>query len=87
MSDNNTVAVNAVSGIGVIFISISAIFFFTIFAAFSGALSGWIIGLVFGNDILAVLGCLGIKGVTMWQIGATVGWLGGFLKTNVTVTK
>ena len=72
--------------IGAIVLGSSAICFLTIVGALFGALSGWIVGWFFGETILGVLGKLGLHGVAMWQIGATAGWFGGFLKTKVEAT-
>lgn len=69
---------------GGVALAIGGIFFFVIFGTFLGALSGWIVGLVFGDTILGILGQIGIKGVTMFQFGAFMGFVGGFLKTKVT---
>ena len=71
------------SAIGVIFLGMTAIFFFPIIAVFFGALSGWIVGLFFEETILGILSQMGIKNVSMWQVGAFAGFFGGFLKTKV----
>lgn len=53
--------------------------------AAAGALSGWTVSLIFNQTILEVLAKFGLHGVELWQIGATMGFLGAFLRTNTTV--
>ena len=52
---------------------------------FLGALSGWAVSLVWNNEILDFMRRVGIdtNGLTLWQVGAAMGFLGGFLKTSV----
>lgn len=50
-----------------------------------GALAGWTTGMIFGQTILGVLGKLGLHDVAMWQIGATAGFLGVYLRTKTSV--
>lgn len=52
-----------------------------------GGLAGMIVGWLFGQEILDVVGKLGLHGVTMWQLGLTGGFFGGFLRTTVTQRK
>jgi hypothetical protein len=63
------------------------IFIFTILGAFLGALAGWIVGLVLGDAILHVLDAFGAHNITMWQFGALMGFVGGFLRTKTEVTQ
>lgn len=71
---------------GAIAISMGGIFVFVIFGTLLGALSGWIVGLIFADTILGILGQLGVKNIAMWQFGAFMGFVGGFLKTKVSAT-
>jgi len=48
-----------------------------------GAVVGYVVGLFFGDTILGIASQLGIKHVEMWQIGAFLGFVSGFLRTNV----
>lgn len=48
-----------------------------------GALAGWAVGLFFNDTILGIAAQLGIRDVAMWQLGAFLGFIGGFLKTKV----
>lgn len=51
-----------------------------------GALTGWIVGWFFSETVLGFLAMLGIKGMVMWEIGAALGFVGGFFK-SLTITK
>jgi integral membrane sensor domain MASE1 len=57
---------------------------FMVFGPLIGALTGAIVGLFFSTPILHVLSQAGLEGVTMWQLGATLGFVGGFFKAAVT---
>lgn len=47
-----------------------------------GALSGWAVGLTFGDAIRATLGAYGLNPpVTFWEMGATLGFIGGYFKS------
>ena len=48
--------------------------------ALGGAFSGWVVGWFFSETILGFLAALGIKGLAMWQIGMSLGFIGGFFK-------
>lgn len=50
-----------------------------------GAIAGWAVGLFFEKEILGVASQLGIHNVTMWQLGAFLGFVGTFLRTTTTV--
>lgn len=52
-----------------------------------GWLSGWIISLFFNNMILGVLGKVGLHGVTLPELGATLAFLTSWLRTEVDVRK
>ena len=43
-----------------------------------GAISGWAVGLFFGDTILGILSQIGIYGFSMWQVGAFMGFVAGF---------
>lgn len=47
-----------------------------------GAFLGWLIGLLFGDFILALLAKIGITGFAMWQIGAFLGIIGMFFRSS-----
>lgn len=50
-----------------------------------GALAGWIVGLAFDDAVLGLLRRCGVdvSGLTMWQLGAGLGFVGSYLKTTV----
>ena len=48
--------------------------------SFFGAVCGWFVGLVFGDTILGIAAQLGIRGITMWQLGCFLGFVGGFFR-------
>ena len=58
-----------------------------IVGAFFGGVGGWLVGIVFGDLILGTLSALGIKGLTMWQLGVTLGFLSGYFKSNCSCKK
>lgn len=51
-----------------------------------GAFAGWIVGLFFEETIRTFMTAVGIDptGLAMWQIGGSLGFIGGFFKTSVT---
>ena len=49
-----------------------------------GALFGWGVGLIFGKTILNILEQIGIYGVSMWQVGAFLGFVSAYFKTLIT---
>lgn len=50
-----------------------------------GALAGWTVSLIFGDTILRVMSMVGIHDVAVWQLGATLGFVSSFLRTQTTV--
>lgn len=65
-------------------LTLAGFFILTVIGTFFGALAGWTVGLAFGGTILGIAAQLGVHGFSMWQIGAFLGFVGGFLKTKVT---
>lgn len=59
-------------------IAIGIILFAVIAGTLFGALAGWIVSLFFNETILTVLMALGIKGISLWQLGAFLGFVSGF---------
>ena len=55
--------------------------------AFFGGVGGWLVGIVFGDMILCTLTAFGIKGLTMWQLGVTLGFLSGYFKSSCSCKK
>jgi hypothetical protein len=52
-----------------------------------GAVGGWLVGLFFGETILGTLSRFGvdIEGLSMWQLGATLAFVGAFFRAHQTV--
>ena len=67
-------------------VALGGVFLLVILGTLFGSVAGWTVGLVFGDTILGIASQLGIKNVTMWQLGGFLGFVGGFLKTKVTAT-
>lgn len=55
-----------------------------IFGTFFGGVAGWIVGLFFTDTIMQTLNRVGVDtmGMTMWQLGATLGFVSGFFKST-----
>lgn len=70
---------------GGMMIFMGSIFIAVVLGPLLGAFAGWVVGLVFGETILGIAAQLGIKDVEMWQLGAFLGFVSGFLKTKATV--
>lgn len=64
---------------------LALIFVSPILGVLVGAGAGWVVGLVFEDAIIGFLNRLGVEtaGLTMWQVGASLGFIGGYLKTTV----
>ena len=60
-------------------------FLLAAFSTLFGAVLGWFVGLFFGKAMVGVLACVGIKGFSMWQIGATLGFIGGFFCRRINI--
>lgn len=70
-------AITAMVVIAFIFITVSLT---TVF----GGIAGWIVGLFFRETILNTFNAFGVNTyeLSMWQIGATFGFVSGFFKTT-----
>ena len=68
-----------------LFLFVGIMFAAPLLGVLAGAFSGWVVGLFWADVILGFLTRLGIEttNLQVWQIGAAMGFLGGFLKTNV----
>ena len=55
-----------------------------ILGTFFGGVAGWIVGLFFTDTIMGTLNRFGVDtmGMTMWQLGATLGFISGFFKAS-----
>lgn len=59
-------------------------------STFFGGVAGWIVGLAFEDinlGILGILAQLGITNVTMFQVGAFLGFVTSFLTENIKISK
>lgn len=74
----------ALGGFGVAAIT-AALFVGVILNTLLGIVSGWAVGLFFDQSIKQALTGFGfnVAGVEMWQIGAALGFVGGFFKSNL----
>ena len=55
-----------------------------ILGTFLGGIVGWIVGLFFTDIIMNTLNRFGVDtlGMSLWQLGATLGFISGFFKTT-----
>ncbi len=70
-------------------VGIILFFFFAILIGpLFGGLAGWVVGFFWTAPILDFLARFGVRvdGLTVWQIGVALGFLGGFFKATQTNT-
>lgn len=65
---------------------VGLVFLIPLLGALGGAFSGWVVGWFFTETITSFLAAFGIKSLAMWQIGMSLGFIGGFFK-SVNTTK
>jgi len=70
-------------GLGVVAGTVGLLLLAPLIGVLFGALSGWVVGWFFSETILAFFAALGVKGLAMWQIGAALGFVSGFLRPKV----
>lgn len=76
---SDTIAISILTGV--------AITFLVLIGPLLGAFAGWVVGLFWGDEILKVLHAFGMKeGVSMWHLGAALGFIGGFFRSTLTTT-
>lgn len=65
------------------------LFFLPLLGILFGGFSGWIVGLFFHDTVMGFLSAIGVDvtNLTMWQVGAALGFIGGFFKSNLTQQK
>lgn len=56
------------------------VFLVTILGTLFGALAGWTVGLVFDGTLSKLATMLGVPGTPPWQLGAMLGFVGGFFR-------
>lgn len=68
---------------------VALLFFLVILTTLMGAVAGWAVGLFFEQTILSTLARFGVNvaGLTMWQLGATLAFVGSFFKAHQSVTR
>tara|TARA_Y100000296_G_scaffold82659_1_gene112167 strand:- start:906 stop:1160 length:255 start_codon:yes stop_codon:yes gene_type:complete len=49
-----------------------------------GAFAGWIVGFVFSDTFTAFTAFFGMSAFAPWQVGAFLGFLGGFIRSTLT---
>lgn len=81
MSNNAAAITLAILGL------LAAFFLAPLLGIAVGAFAGWVVGLVFPETI-GILATIMTGGVTMpaWQVGAILGFVGGFFKTRTHVS-
>lgn len=77
MSDLVTGALGAIA-------VVALLFFLVILTTLMGAVAGWAVGLFFEQTILGTLARFGVnvEGLQMWQLGATLAFVGSFFKAH-----
>lgn len=69
---------------------VAVVFIVVTLGTLFGGIAGWIVGLFFTDTIMNTLNRIGVDtmGMTMWQLGATLGFISGFFKAaSVRATK
>ena len=61
--------------------------FLPMFMPVIGAFAGAVVGFFFDETSRSFLDALGMKELEMWQLGAMLGFVGGFFKPYTTVSK
>lgn len=71
-------------GVGIIaaFMVAGLVFFVPLIGAVFGAFSGWIVGLFFDETMATFIQWLEVE-ASPWQIGAVLGFVGGFFKSTL----
>ncbi len=74
------VLAGALGAIALVFL----VFILVILGTLFGGIAGWIVGLFFTETIMTTLDRFGVEtmGMTMWQLGATLGFISGFFKAT-----
>lgn len=56
-----------------------------IMSTLCGGISGWIVGWFFGDTILGILAQIGISNVSMFQVGAFLGFVASFFSKSLKI--
>jgi hypothetical protein len=68
-------------GLGAMVGLVAVLFVSIIATTFLGAITGAVVGLFFSNAIVSTFSAFGVTGLSMWKLGATLGFVGSFFKT------
>ncbi len=70
---------------GMVLVAVS-FFLLCLMSSIFGAAIGWVVGLFFSDTILGFMGRVGIDvtELQMWEVGASLGFIGGFFKSTLT---
>jgi ABC-type microcin C transport system permease subunit YejE len=73
--------------IGGVIVTVIAAVFLPMLMPIIGAFAGAVVGFFFDETSRSFLDALGMKDLEMWQLGAMLGFVGGFFKSYTTVSK
>lgn len=67
-------------------VGLTLLFLLPLLGVLFGGFAGWVVGLFFHDTIMTFLMATGVdvSNLTMWQIGAALGFIGSFFKSNLT---
>lgn len=68
----------------ILFVLVTVVLLGSILSAIAGAIAGLMVGMFFSNAILPTFEAFGVTGLSMWKLGATLGFVGGFFRSPVT---
>ena len=74
------------AGTIVLLIAGALILFAVCLGTIIGAIAGWAVGGLFDDTSAKVLTYLGLTDFAMWEIGATLGFVGGFFRNSTTTS-
>lgn len=81
--DKEVNAVEVLGGVSAILGIFVLVFFSPLIGTLLGAFSGWVVGFFFAETIMTTLAGFGFgASISMWQLGATLGFLGGFFRVR-----
>ena len=67
--------------------AIVLLFFVAIGGALVGALSGWLVGLLFDETLRLLAHAMGIPAAAPYQLGAMFGFVGAFFRSQLSTSK
>ncbi len=68
--------------LGALAFTLALVFLLPLLGSLVGAFTGWVVGWFFSETILGFMAALGVKGLAMWQVGLSLGFIGGFFRTT-----